>query len=288
MTDQTQATPAAAAPATPAAAADPTATPPADPTPAAATPSIIPEAPAAAETPPAATPPVEEGPEWMLAPDMKGVGKMPTWFKADKYKTVADQAEAYADLERRLGAFVGAPKDGKYEVPALPEGVSGSFDAEHPMVKTFTSWATENQLSQKAYGELLGMVASYEAAQMPTSAEVQAEVGPDASKRISEVALWAKANLTGDEYSLFRTAMGDRNAATVFKAFEAVLAKVRQPAVPKPGQGDGSVPPSELDAINELQAKVGPDGKRLYETDPKHREMVERRRMAYFQAQAGG
>ena len=295
MTDPTPATP-AADPSAPAAAASTTSGTPPTPTPAAAAApavepkaSLIPDDPAApAATPaaadPAATPAKDEGPEWFLADGVKGTGPMPEWYRADKYKTLTAQAEAYAHLEKRFGAFVGAPKDGKYEVPKAPEGTSGEFDAEHPLIQTFTNWAAENQVSQKAYGDLLGMFAQYEASQTPNMAEVKAEIGKDADERIGRVSVWARANLTGDEFEAFRAAMSDRNAATVFKAVEAVVARNRQPPVAKPGAG-GEVVPGGLQAIDELQAKLGPDGKRLYETDQKWRAMVERKRVEYFESQ---
>ena len=49
---------------------------------------------------------VSEG--WMMSEDVKGEGDAPEWFKSSKYKTVADQAKAYAGLESKLGAFTGA------------------------------------------------------------------------------------------------------------------------------------------------------------------------------------
>ena len=288
MTDPTPTTPAAGDPA-PAAVAAATPTDP-TPTPVAVAPavkSIIPEEPAADPTPdPTPDPKPDDGPEWFFADGVKGVGKMPEWYKADKYKTLAAQAEAYSHLEKRLGAFVGAPKDGKYEMPAPPEGVDGAFDAEHPLFSTFTSWAAENQVSQKAYGDLLGMFAQYEAAQTPSMSDVKAELGADADARINRVSIWAKANLTGEEFNAFRSAMSDRNAAQVFRAVEAVVAKTRQPAVAKPGEGNDSVVRGGLDAIAELQAKVGPDGKLLYNTDPKYRAMIEKKRVEYFEAQS--
>jgi hypothetical protein len=288
MTDPVQTTP-AADPSAPAAVTTPT-TPDPTTTPVAAAPavkSIIPEEPAADPTPePTPDPKPDDGPEWFFADGVKGVGKMPEWYKADKYKTLSAQAEAYAHLEKRLGAFVGAPKDGKYELPPPPEGVEGTFDAEHPLFSTFTGWAAENQVSQKAYNDLLGMFAQYEAAQTPNMSDVKAELGAGADARINRVSVWAKANLTGEEFNAFRSAMSDRNAAQVFKAVEAVVAKTRQPAVPKPGDGGDAVVVGGLQAIHEMQARVGPDGKRLYETDPKYRAMVEAKRVEYFNSQA--
>lgn len=228
---------------------------------------------------------VDEGPEWHLYEGVKGVGKMPDWYKADKYKTVADQAEAYVHLEKRLGAFIGAPKDGKYETPPMPEGVQGEFLTDHPLFDKFSKWAGENQFSQKAYNEALGMLAEYEASQAPDLEAAKQAIGPDADKRIADVGLWAKANLDAETFNTFRVAMGGHNAAEVFKAVEAIVAKTRQPSLKKPGEMPGDQPVSPLAEIDAMQAKRGPDGKRLYETDPKYRAMVEQKRFDYFRAQ---
>ena len=59
----------------------------------------------------AANPQLGEG-EYFLTEGIKGTGDTPEWFKADKYKSIADQAKAYTELEKRFGGFKGAPKDG--------------------------------------------------------------------------------------------------------------------------------------------------------------------------------
>jgi len=41
---------------------------------------------------------------------VNGEGEAPEYFKADKYKSVADQAKAYTELEKRFGGFTGAPE----------------------------------------------------------------------------------------------------------------------------------------------------------------------------------
>ena len=59
----------------------------------------------------AAEPTLGEG-EFFLSDGIKGVGDQPEWYKADKYKSVAEQAKAYTELEKKFGGFTGAPKDG--------------------------------------------------------------------------------------------------------------------------------------------------------------------------------
>ncbi len=248
--------------------------------------SAAPVAPVVAD--PVVPPPVVEDKvsDWFLYDGVKGVGDLPAWYKADRYKTVAAQAEAYAHLEKRMGAFVGAPKDGKYEVPPLPEGIEGEFQVDHPLFEQASKWAAENQFSQPAFNQMMGMLMQYEASQAPDLAEEKVAIGADADKRINEVSLWAKANLSPEQFAAYRGAMGQRGAAQVFTAIEAVVGKTRQPALPKPGDlGTGDEPVSPLAEINALQAKVDPKtGKRFYEADAAFRDMVEKKRTAYFQA----
>ena len=54
----------------------------------------------------AAEPTLGEG-EFFLSEGIKGVGDLPEWYKADKYKSVAEQAKAYTELEKKFGGFTG-------------------------------------------------------------------------------------------------------------------------------------------------------------------------------------
>jgi hypothetical protein len=239
---------------------------------------------------PAATPAEPEQDDktaWFLYDGVKGQGDMPAWFLADKYRTVAEQAKAYPELQRRLGAFVGAPKEGKYEAPPLPEGVEGEFLTDHPVFESFTKWALENQVSQQGYNDVLGMLAVYEASQAPDFEAAKKEIGEEADKRIESVSLWAKANLDAAGYQGYVEALAGTNAASVFKTIEAITAKARQPARAKPGDVVGDEPVSPLAEIQALQAKVNPaTGKRFYEEDAAYRMRVEKKLNAYFTAQA--
>lgn len=216
-----------------------------------------------------------EAAKWHYADGAPGVGEPPEWFKAAKYKTVEEQAKAYVDLESRFGAFVGAPKDGVYDFK-LPEGVVGELDAEHPLLKGFNEWAVKKQINQESYNDLLGMLATYEAALQPDMGEVLKRVGPKADERIATVQNWAKANLDVSGFGLVRDALAGSNADVVFKAIEAVVAKTKQPVLPKPGQDVEGAGKNRKETILAAQAARGPDGQRLYETDALHRAKVEK------------
>lgn len=290
----TAAAPAAPAPAiVPAAPVAPAAPAAAPPAPAAAAPaktaSLIPEDPGtapAATVPAAPSAPVDPNSPnaWVLSEGVLGEGEKPSWFLADKYKSVAAQAEAYVPLQKRFGAFVGAPADGKYDTK-LPEGIGFEIDGVHPLVGEFTKWAASNQLSQQGYSTLLGMLGQYEVAQQPNMADIKVEVGENADARITAVAQWAKANMKPEEFSTFREATSGKNAAAVFKTIEAMVGRQKQIALPKVGGDLPSAQPGGLAAIDAKQAAKGPDGKRLYDTDPKYRAQVEADRVAYFSNQ---
>lgn len=280
----TEAIPAAGEPAPAAAAPAPAAAP------AAAVQSLIPETVAAAPAAAPAAKPAAVDPNspnaWVLAEGVLGNGERPAWYKADKYKSVADQAAAYPELEKRFGAFVGAPKDGKYEFKP-PEGVGLELVAEHPLLTDFQKWAAENQLSQDGYQHIVGMLAQYEAQNLPDMAVIKTELGANADARINAVAQWGKANLSPEAFASLREATSGRNAAAVFKAFEAAIAKTQQPVIPKPGQETAAAQPNGLAGIRAAQAKLGPDGKtRLWDSDPSYRVRIEQMYADYYSNQA--
>jgi hypothetical protein len=260
---ETPAAPVAAAPAAPAAPETPAA-------PVAAKPASLfadaPAEPAKAGEKPAEKPAEAETPTWFYADGTPGKGEKPDWFKADKYQTVDQQAKAYAELEKRFGAFKGAPKDGKYAPPPAPEGLEGEFVVDHPVMGEFSQWAAANQLSQDGYNQVLGLLAKYEAARVPDPAEVKARLGDNADERISAAAQWAKANLDADTYKVLQQATSGDNAAEVFKVVEALIAKNRV-VVPKPGDDVTVAKKTGVDRLREMHSELLPDGRRRYEVD---------------------
>lgn len=286
----TEATPSAPAEGTPEAATSETKTPESTAAAPAAKPaSLLDTAPPAAGAEPAPEPAKPTDPptdaKWFYADGTPGKGDVPAWFKADKYKSVEAQAQAYTELEKRFGAFTGAPKDGKYEAPQLPEGIQGEFITDHPAFQMFSEWAAKNQLSQAAYNDVLGMFAQYEASTAPNMEDVKKALGENADGRIGAVAQWGQANLGQEGYEMLREATSGANAAVVFQVLEKVIAQARQPAMPKPGSDVPAGQPTGIEQIKAMHAAKGPDGRRLYETDPHHREKVEKAYRDYYAAQ---
>lgn len=286
-------TPATGAPPTPAAAppAPPAPPPAAPPAPPASTSLIDPNAapPAVPPAAPPAAPPPTPDPEWFYANGVKGAGPVPDWYKASKYKTVDEQAKAYPELEKRLGAFTGAPKDGNYTFK-MPEGIEGELDTTSPQFVAFKQWATDNQLSQDGYQKMLEMYVENIVAQQPDPAAMKAALGEKADERLGAVNAWVKANVPAEAQAKFKAATSGVNAVEVFEAIEAVINKTRQVAPPKPGDDTpaGGPPPASAVLAAE-RAKLAPNGKVLYfEPTPAgqaHRAKVDQMQLALVTAQ---
>lgn len=280
-----------AAPVVPAAPAAPA---PAAPAP---TPSLIDTAtPPAAAAPPAAAPPAAAPPpappaEWFYADGVKGVGAKPDWFKDGKYKTLEQQAKAYPELEKRLGSFVGAP-EGEYAVN-IPEQYKGAVDVDttHPVFAKLGKWARDAQLSQEGYNQVIGLLSEYEASAFvppPTIEDAKKAIGANADVRLQSIGQYAGASLDAASKAALSEVLVPANPflAKTVAAFEALIAKSRQPVLPKPGDGGQPPPVGELEAINAMQAAIDPKtGKRFYEQSQDYRHDVEKRRREFFAKQ---
>ena len=144
---------------------------------------------------------------WMMSEEIKGEGDAPEWFKSGKYKTVTDQAKAYAGLESKLGAFTGAPSDG-YKVE-MPEGIpEDALSSDDPMLANFNDWATEAGLSQEKHTELMGIymngMLQAEKDYQPSIDDEMKRIGKDAPERINDFTAWAKANFDEGEFEIMQ------------------------------------------------------------------------------------
>jgi len=118
------------------------------------------------------SPTLSEG-EYFLTEGIKGSGETPEWFKADKYKSIADQAKAYTELEKRFGGFKGAPKEGY----SIPEGVEDGDEllSELKTVEQFM----KNNLDPETYERVRYGVNSAEAVEL-----VEALIGATAPAKL--------------------------------------------------------------------------------------------------------
>jgi hypothetical protein len=122
------------------------------------------------------SPTLSEG-EYFLTEGIKGTGDTPEWFKADKYKSVADQAKAYTELEKRFGGFKGAPKEGY----SVPEGVEDGDE----LLSELKTFAEETNMSQDAFNRAWDLLVAQSQAVEEVSVENElAKLGDNGSNAL--------------------------------------------------------------------------------------------------------
>lgn len=130
--------------------------------------------------------------EYLLVDGIKGEGDRPEWFKADKYKSVSEQAKAYTELEKKFGSFTGSPKDGY----TLPEG----FDSDDELAKEVIKFGEDTGLNQEGFDKLMELAAAQSSASEEINREQELQkLGDNASSRIKQVETWLKHKM-GDAY----------------------------------------------------------------------------------------
>ena len=140
-----------------------------------------------------AEPTLNEG-EYFLAEGIKGAGETPEWYKSDKYQSVAEQAKAYTELEKKFGGFKGAPKDGY----TAPEGV----ESDDALLTELTEFAKDTNMSDEAFGRAWELLTAQEQAVEEVTQEMEMQkLGDNATQRLKTVEGFLKNNLDAETYS---------------------------------------------------------------------------------------
>ena len=211
----------------------------------------------------AAEPTLSEG-EYFLSDNVKGVGEMPEWYKADKYKSVAEQAKAYTELEKKFGGFTGAPKDGY----ALYDGV----ESDDALWGELVEFGNSTNMSQSALNQAWELLTAQEQAIEEVSVEAEmAKLGDNAVERIKVVEQYMKNNLDSDTYEELRYAV---NSAESVQLIEALIKSTAPAKLPI----DGHIEPGGLEwaDIEAEMFRKDENGNLLRSVDINHERKIQR------------
>ena len=212
---------------------------------------------------------------WNFAEDIPGKGDVPEWFKADKYKTVADQAKAYKDLESKFGTFTGAPDE--YADVTLNENLAEmgiEIDKEDGLYQEAMKFAKESNMNQEGFDKIVNLYAMEKAAEQQAFTDYREEqlkaLGTNGETRINNLNAWANANLSPE---MVEGLQEMATSASAIQTIEHLIAKSR-PAAVSPGgaQPVGGITESEL---REMQFAKDEHGGRKIQSDPDHRAKYE-------------
>tara|TARA_R110002012_G_scaffold22589_6_gene77896 strand:- start:10474 stop:11190 length:717 start_codon:yes stop_codon:yes gene_type:complete len=209
-----------------------------------------------------AQPTLEAG-EYFLSDGIKGSGDAPEWYNSEKYKSVADQAKGYSELEKRFGGFKGAPKDGY----TPPEGV----EADDALYQELEAFATKTNMNSDVFQEAWELLSTQGEVAEEYNQEVELEkLGDNAQERIKTVEGFMKNNLDADTYEQARGLV--TNADTI----ELVELLVKATAPTKlPSEGGHNPEGLSWEAIEVEMFKKDEQGNLLRSTNLAHERKVQ-------------
>ena len=207
---------------------------------------------------------------YYYAEGVAGEGETPDWFNGSKYKTVADQAKAYKDLDSKFGEmqekyrnFEGAPE--AYEAPTLE---NFELNAEDPMYVTAMNWAKETGINQDGFNSLMQLYAESELARenaLNAFADEQKKQIPNYDARVADIQKYLKGN------KLDALLEADISTAEQLEQFEQLLTMAGKASI-DPNTTTSTVPSEE--EIEKLMHEKDEHGRKIYNYDPARQAQV--------------
>lgn len=157
---------------------------------------------------------------WYWDEDIKGSTAKPDWLNTAKYKTVADQAKAYNEAQKKLGAFKGAPQEYDLSLPDFPDV---KFDSNSPYMADFLESAKKNNVSQEYVREMLTHYVKMQFANKPDPKKELEKLGPNAAQDIKSLENWARNNLSDNEIGVFKDMITSADAVRVFEKIRRLV-----------------------------------------------------------------
>lgn len=205
--------------------------------------------------------------EWYVMEGVPGTGQRPEWL-SPKYKSMADQAKAQVELEKKLGhGLQKAPES--YDLSKYEE----IFTPEDANVHHVLSFAKEKNLGQDVVEGFMDAFANHIKSQKIDYSQEIEKLGPNGREMISTVATWANNTLSNEALETINQ-MG--HSAKFVKFLDEIrqMQYHNQSQPPMPGGADSNFVPLTLEDIdNEMEQNWT-----RYQNDPKYRAELKGKR----------
>jgi hypothetical protein len=160
---------------------------------------------------------------WYIDENIPGTGERPEWLK-EKYKSATDQAKAYTELEKRLGAFKGAPDE--YDLSLEGEEFENvKIDKENPVLQEFLEDAKKNNVSQQYVSQMLKSYAKMQKMQQPNFDKELEKLGPTGKQDLQVLLQWGNNNLSSDEISTFKSMVKTADDVRLFEKIRRIATR---------------------------------------------------------------
>jgi hypothetical protein len=201
--------------------------------------------------------------EYFLAEGIKGTGETPDWYIADRYKSVAEQAKGYSELEKKFGGFRGAPKDGY----AAPEGV----EQDDELFAELVEFGKDTNMNQDALNKAWDLLTAQEQAVEEVTVENEiSKLGENAEQRLKTVEGFLKNNLDSETYSKAQELVTTADSVALVEMLVKATMPTRLPI-------DGGEHPQGLTwaDVEAEMFKKHENGQFLRSVDPAHERKVQ-------------
>jgi hypothetical protein len=166
------------------------------------------------------TPEVIQNEVWYYDDNTPGSNERPEWLQK-KYKSVAEQAKAYNEAQKKLGAFKGAPD--AYDIKLQDSDIQ--FNEKDPVIEDFLADAKENNVSQEYVSKLLKTYAKALKMQRPDLKRELADLGPNAKQDVTVLNNWAANHLSSEEMQDFRSLMTTAKSVRILQKLKNLSTK---------------------------------------------------------------
>lgn len=202
-----------------------------------------------------------ETPGWWWDAQTPGTGQRPD-FLNEKYKTVADQAKAQRDLEKRYGAT-----PDKYDFTKGNSWIEEDYEPFQAMAEV----AKQHHVPQEVMDSFLETVGSYLNEFQTDLSEEKAKLGEKAGERIQVLNNWAKSNLSEKS---FQVLSGNMRTAEAIEALEELRSKMVSSSSMIPN--DNSAVSANGQSLEEYRSELNSNYSK-YKSDPAYRKQMEQK-----------
>lgn len=200
-------------------------------------------------------------PSWFWDENTPGQGERPQ-FLPEKYKSVADVAKAYKELESRLGT---APKEYDFS-----KG-QGWIEPDYEPFQEMAEFARSKHVPQDVMDKMLESVGLYLDEFRTDINEEKSKLGDKATERLQILNNWAKSNLSEKSFNALTAGM---RTADQIEALEEIRNKMLNNNTMVPG-GNAGVTSGGV-TLEEYRSELNSNFAK-YKTDPAYRKEMERK-----------
>lgn len=199
-------------------------------------------------------------PAWYIDDNIPGVGDRPDWLDS-KFKTAADLARSYRELEKK----VGTPPE-QYDLSK-----SKFLDQDYEPIQDFLKLAKDKRVPKDVVDKMVESIDKYMDEFSIDYEEEAKKLGENARERLNTLDNWAQANLSRDAYEALT---GNLKTANAIKALEELRSKMMSNTTVVPNGNDSSA--SNVATLDDLRVELS-NNLAKYKSDPKYRDDLSRR-----------